>query len=497
MTQQVVHGALSPTTSGGSMPNEGRWGWYRDHEGREWRRVSTLVKKVETDTRALDLWKLRQVAEGLAIRDDLVLAVKAMGRPDPASGWSKDEKKKIDGIAEEASAAAKQRNGARSGTAFHDLTERLDRGEPVEEVVAGLPEAAARTLRAYAFMRQANEWRNIQIERTVVCDEVEAAGTFDRIEEIAGLTALLGPWVCQHGHTHTEESQVIADVKTEAAPWMNGLHIGPQLGIYSRARRMWVPTGGRVPLYWSDSGKPRMGSDGTQLTAAAGEYVPTPCVRQDVGVVVHLLDGDAMPYFVNLIEGWEGAVAAYEQQRREVRAGRKLGAAGAWFVAMPNVKRLPGPSAAEMATAAAQLADARGGQHCLVCREAVSGGQVNCRKCGHPVGRPGAEQVATTRADGMVDWQPAPAAEPAVENVATAGVLDQIDRDAIAAIWQAPELAHLAKTFEIYTQQLGRTWAGRVADAGEARRRQIECPQRQLHNGGGKCACGWVAGVAA
>lgn len=501
MTQQV-HGALSPAASGGSMPTEGRWGWYRDHEGREWRRVSTLVKKVETDTRALDLWKLRQVAEGLAIRDDLVLAVKAMGRPDPASGWSKDEKKKIDGIAEEASAAAKQRNGARSGTAFHDLTERLDRGEPVEEVVAGLPGPAATTLRAYAFMRQANGWRNIQIERTVVCDEVEAAGTFDRIEEIAGLTALLGPWACQHGHTHTEESQVIADVKTEAAPWMNGLHIGPQLGIYSRARRMWVPTGGRVPLYWTDSGKPRMGSDGTQLTAAAGEYVPTPCVRQDVGIVVHLLDGDAVPYFVNLFEGWEAAVAAYEQQRRETRAGRKLGAAGAWFVAMPNVKR---PAVAQFVTEQAVAADYANPNRPPDRAPAAEGEQY---------GLPGDEVqwVAVRRPDGMVEWQRA--TEPAIgtqvtvggvgftkvdsiENVATAGVLDQTDRDAISAIWQAPDLTHLAKTFEIYTQQLGRTWAGRVADAGEARRRQIDCPQRQLHNGGGKCACGWVAGVVA
>lgn len=486
MTQQV-HGALSPAAKGGSMPTEGRWGWYRDHTGAEWRRVSTLVKKVETDTRALDKWKLRQVLVGAARRDDLIVAVKAMGAPDPATGWTKEQKKTQDELAEKAMEAAKSTDGAITGTAVHTMTERIDRGEPVEQVVAGLPETVARTLRAYAFMRQANGWRSVEIERTVVCDEVEVAGTFDRIDEVAGLTALLGPWVCQHGHTHEEESQVIADVKTELAPWLNGLHIGPQLAIYSRALRMWVPTGGRVPLYWPDSGKPRLGDDGAQLTAAAGEYVPTPCVRQDVGIVVHLLDGDATPYFVNLTEGWDAAIAAYKQQLREQRAGRKLGAAGAWFVPVPNVKRAPGPSAAEMATAAAQQADARGGQRCLVCQESVSPGQLNCRK-GHPVGRPG-EQVATKRADGLVDWQPAPA--PA------AGVLDDVDKQAVEAIWAAPDLAHLAKTFEIYTQQLARPWSGRVAEAGEARRRQIECPQRQLHSGGGKCACGWVAGVPA
>jgi len=503
MTQsaQTVHPAGART---GPMPTGGRWGWYRDHEGKEFRRVSTLVKEVETDGYNLEKWKLRQVAEGLAVRDDLVLAVKAMGRPDPVEGWSQADKAKLDSIAKDAMTAAKQADGARKGTALHDLTERLDRGERLDDVVRGLPEQVARTLRAYDFLRREHGWRTVEIERTVVCDELEVAGTFDRIEHLDTLSELLGPASCQYGANCPDiglpghSDSVIADVKSEAAPWKNGLHIAPQLAIYSRAKRMWVPTGGMVTV--KIAGEDRQIPD--------GKYVKAPCVRQDVGIVVHVGNGDAVPYFVNLGEGWLAARAAYDQAQRKARAKRDLGASGAWFVPMPGIRRPPGPSAAEVAAAAQQQADGRGGQKCLVCHTPVQPGATNCRQCGNSVA-----QVATARADGMVEWQPEPAVGTqvtvggvgftkvdTVENVAQRGPLDEVDKSAIEAIWAAVEVngpgQSLSRVFEIYTG-MGRLWGGRVAEAGAARRRQIECPQRALHVGNGKCACGWVAGVPA
>jgi len=464
MTQTM--GAAVVNAGGGPMPTGGRWGWYRDHEGREWQRVSKMIKKVETDTYNLDQWFKRQVGEGLAIRDDLVLAIKAMGRPDPIEGWSKADKKKLDGIMKEAAEAAKQRNGARTGTAMHDLTERIDRGEDIESVVRGLPAGTALSLRAYAFLRRENGWETIEIERSVVNDELDCGGTFDRVERIAGLTALLGPWVCQHGHNHMEESQVIADVKTEAAPWMNGLHIGPQLGTYSRSLRMWRATGGLVKVEFSRTEGP--------IDFPAGEYVRTPCVRQDVGVVAHILDGHAEPYFVNLVEGWEAAKAARAQADREARAKRQLGSPGAWFVAMPGVKR---PAPAQMLSEHAATANYASPDRPV---------SVVSTATGEPV-----EHVAVTRPDGMVTWQPA-----------TGGELDEIDRDAIAAVWQAPELSNLAEIYSIYIgPEVGRRWGGRVAEAADARRRQIECVQRQLHRARGtatvKCACGWTNALPA
>jgi len=440
-----------------SMPTGGRWGWYRDHEGNEWRRVSKLLKYAETDTYNLDQWAKRQVAEGMAIRDDLVLAVKAMGRPsDPVEGWSKEAKKKLDGIAKDAMTAAKQRDGARAGTALHDLTERLDRGEDIENVVRGLPAPAAVIVRAYDFLVRENGWRHVAIERTVVIDELECAGTFDRVTYVPGLAALLGPGTCQHGHGPGErhhlwpgyttevvsELPVIADVKSEKAPWLNGLHIAPQLAIYSRAKRMWSPLPGTVKVKFSVSGD--------EVEMPAGEYVPSPCVRQDVGVVVHTADGAAEPYFVDLSAGWSTAQAAYAQAKRETASKRKLGEPGAWFVAMPGVVR---PKVAQM-----------GGEHAVAMNYA------------------GAAQVATRRPDGQYEWTRA----------APAG-LDEVDKSAIEVVWASVDLDGLAKVFEIYTQTCGRQWGGRVAEAAEARRRQIDCPQRALHTGG-KCACGWVAG---
>lgn len=424
-----------------SMPTGGRWGWYRDHEGNEWRRVSKLLKYAETDTYNLDQWMKRQVGEGLAIRDDLVLAIKAMGRPDPLIGWSKDDKKKLDGIVKDAMAAAKQRDGARAGTALHDLTERRDRGEDIENVVRGLPAPVATIVRAYDFLCRENGWRHVAIERTVVIDELQCAGTFDRVTEIPGLTELLGPWFCQHGHDHAGEvSQVTADVKSETSPWLNGLHIAPQLAIYSRALRMWSPLPGTVKVKFSVSGD--------EVEMPAGEYVPAPCVRQDIGVVVHTSDGAAEPYFVDLSAGWATAQAAYAQAKRESAAKVRLGEPGAWFVAMPGVVR---PKVAQMVTEQAVTANYAGGA-----------------------------QVAEQRPDGQYEWK------------AAAGTLDAVDKQAIEAVWAAPDLGHLARTFEIYTG-MGREWKGRVAEAADARRRQIECPQRALHTGG-KCACGWEAG---
>lgn len=473
----------------GSMSTRGNYGWYLDHEGREFRRASTLLKQVETDTYNLDQWKLRQVAEGLAIRDDLVLAVKAMGRPDPVSGWSSADKSKLNGITKDAMQAAKQADGARKGTALHDLTERLDRGEDIESVCRGLPAGISTIIRAYDFMRRNNGWVNVEIERTIVNDALNVAGTFDRVERITGLTALMGgSWTCQHGHTHTDESQVIADVKSEAEPWRNGLHIPPQLAIYSRALRMWVPNGSTVTF--------ERGKNDT-VTVPAGDYVTAPCVRQDVGVVVHVLDGAATPYFVDLTAGWRLAQRAAAQMDDVSASKRKLGEAGAWFVEMPGVVK---PKPVQMFTEhAVAVQPASSTAPDLVGRDVVAGKRATAEG---EINAAGAEGTWEARrgADGMFRWHrvevPAGTYGPSVAERPTAG-LDEPDRQAIEVIWMAADLPALGRVFEIYTGTLGREWRGRVAEAAEARRRQIECPQRALHAGNGKCACGWVTGVAA
>lgn len=433
------------------MPTTGRWGWYRDHEGRDVRRVSKLLEWIETKPNRYNIerWQERQVAIGLAARADLLLAVKALG-PEPDGGWTRDQKDQLTKLAGQAQEAAKSGAGAIAGTAVHTLTERVDRGEPIDRVVAGLDPVSGRTLRAYEAMRRLNGWRVVEIERTVWLEEFEVRGTFDRIDLVPGLTALLGPDRCQHAADHAhedhEELPVVVDVKTEKDPSLNGIHITPQLAIYSRARKMWRPTGGTRVITLS----------GQDVEVPNGEYVPTPCVRQDVAIVVHLRDGDANPLFVNLTEGWEAATAANEQRLRESRAKRRMGAVGAWFAPVPGVKQ---PAPAELLVA-----------------EAVAAGE------GRP-DRPGAGQVgevATRGADGLVRWEPT-AAPVAVADVAIAAVWRAVTIDDLSAVWRE-------------ANAMGRAWSGALAMAGDARRRQIECPQRALHAGGngGRCACGWM-----
>ena len=489
---QGISAAQAPQLpfAAGAMPTTGRWGWYQDHDGNIYRRTSTLVKEVETDNRYLDLWKLRQVAEGMSVRDDLVLALKAMGRP-PAAGWSKEQKKQIDELVETAMQAAKTTDGATTGTAMHTLTERVDRGEPLAAVAAGLPAAAAQSLRAYAKLRELNGWRTIEIERTVVVDELEVAGTFDRVDHLPELVTLLGPGTCQYGDAcpdaglHGGDLPVVVDVKTEKDPTRNGLHIGPQLAIYSRARRMWRPTGGSHPLM--RNGEVARYPSGDPIMVPNGEYVPAPCVRQDVAVVVHVGEGDANPLLVNLAEGWSAAVAAYEQINRKARAGRKVGAAGAWFVPLPTQRPSRLTTFVETAAAARYADPDRPGPE--QADESVAAG---------PAVR---EEIAVRDpASGIVTWQPVPA-PPAAEaplpvEVGDRSELAETRQQLIAAIWQARTVDALAILWKM-AQDRGVHWSGPVEMAGNARRRQIECGQRALHTGSGKCACGWMAGQVA
>jgi hypothetical protein len=561
VTVQGITAAPAPQVeaAGGSMPTTGRWGWYQDHDGATYRRTSTLVKEVETDTYNLDLWKLRQVLVGAARRGDLITAVKAMGDPDPKTGWTRAQKKLIDELVEKASEAAKVTDGAITGTAVHTLTERIDRGEPIGSVLAAeLPADVAQGLLAYAKLRELNGWRSVEIERTVVLDELEVAGTFDRVDYLPELTALLGPGTCQHEgadwhehHTHAEllgdDLPVTVDVKTEKDPTLNGLHIGPQLAIYSRARRMWRPTGGTHDLIRGGE-IVRYGS-GDAVQVPNGEYVPAPCVRQDVAVVVHIFDGDANPLLLNLAEGWSAAVAAYEQVQRKARAKRKIGAQGAWFAPLPTKRpsRLtsfvehaaaqnyadpnrPGPGQVATDQAYGALAEhmATGGSTTEGVGAALAG--ATAIACGPPSfgvdgstiataqpmsdGRThysvstitpappaGAGQEAMRGPDGMVRWEDRTAAEmmglPGADEAARKfDEKDELRRLLIDAIWQARTIDALAILWKMANDR-GVPWSGPVAMAGDARRRQIECPQRALHNGSGKCACGWMAGQVA
>jgi hypothetical protein len=531
-----------------SMPTDGRWGWYRDHLGEEKQRMSKLLEHCDTDRFYLDRYKTGQIVVGMAARDDLVIAAKALGRPG-VLGYTRTQKDTIYDLAKKASEAAKDMDGAITGSAIHTLTERVDRGEPVADVVAGLPFPWNTSILAYAKLRELNGWRSIEIERTVEIEELDVRGSFDRIDFVPGLATRLGAGTCQYGHAvgdhviavaYDSELPVVVDVKTEEYPWKNGMHIAPQLAGYSRARKMWLPAGEHKPA----------------------AYVPMPCVRQDVAIVVHVRDGDAVPYFVNLAEGWETVLRAAAQRDAVRRAKRDLGVVGAWFAPVPGVVR---PRVAEIATDMAVInnaakAAAEAGAGAVLATLPPAGNPVDAAFGTPPpitdttqlhpayvmeAGGPdhyaaGLGQLlvdACTRGDvntieriaadpylpgddldharGALAALRAPAPMPPLQQILTGplpgaiATADDVARTAerienehqqwlVDQIWRADTRDDLARLYA-GEEQIGFPvrWAGPVKMAGEARLRIIECAQRALHNPAttAKCACGWVPAV--
>lgn len=130
-----------------------------------YRRVTTFIACLE-DTYNLMAWKNRQVAYGMGRRKDLVLAAAAS---DPA------DKRKLNEIAEKATEYAMASASATTGTALHALTERIDRGQPIDYI----PDEYQADIEAYRRATASIEWLGIESFR--VHDDWQVAGTADRI----------------------------------------------------------------------------------------------------------------------------------------------------------------------------------------------------------------------------------------------------------------------------------------------------------------------------
>src|SRR5436190_1707487 len=95
-------------------------------------RVSTLAKALD-DLNGLIKWKQRKTAEGLIRRPDLYTRVSGeLANGDPDVDWP--TKRALDDICEEAMEAAGASSGRSSGSAFHQLTEAIDRGKEPQYV---------------------------------------------------------------------------------------------------------------------------------------------------------------------------------------------------------------------------------------------------------------------------------------------------------------------------------------------------------------------------
>lgn len=227
---------------------------------RAWTRATTLASTI-SDRRALERWQQRNVIRGFAIRQDLVLRAVAAG----------EDRQQLDQVVDVALDAAQSDERAAVGTALHAVTEKIDAGEEVR-----VPDAFKADVEAYTAAMQKAGLRVVPgwIERFVVCPEVEAAGTPDRLFEVEGEVGL----------------PMIGDLKTgENAVKYGMLEIAAQLAIYAHATHWW---------------------DGVELH-------PMPKVDQAAAIVAHMpaKSGRCELYVVDLARGWEIAKFCLEARR--------------------------------------------------------------------------------------------------------------------------------------------------------------------------------------
>lgn len=214
-----------------------------------YRRTTTFVGCLE-DTYNLMAWKNRQVAYGMGQRKDLVLAAAAAER---------DDKRKLNEIAEKATEHAMASASATTGTALHALTERIDRGQPLGYV----PTEYQADIDAYRKATEGIEWQGIESFR--VYDNWQVAGTADRIGYL-------------HGRLR------IFDIKTGSIDYPHKMAM--QLAMYAHS----------VPYSIE---KDRRETDPDQVDLANG-------------VIIHLPAGEGRCdlYEINISKGWAACLLA-------------------------------------------------------------------------------------------------------------------------------------------------------------------------------------------
>jgi hypothetical protein len=183
-------------------------------EQRAWTRATTFADTV-SDTFGLTRWQMRMVALGLAQRRDLLTGVAAVLDPD-----SRDGKKRLDSLIEDAKEHAGSTTRATLGTALHSFCEAVDTGRPLPEIPAPYDAdiAAYRTELARAGVQVSKNY----VERVAIVPSLGVAGTLDRLVMVPGFSLPL-----------------VGDVKTGAELDYSATKIAVQLALYSRAEWIW------------------------------------------------------------------------------------------------------------------------------------------------------------------------------------------------------------------------------------------------------------------
>lgn len=222
-------------------------------------RCTTYVDALE-DKYNLQKWQQRMVILGLVDRPDLLLSAAA----------HREDKNRLNQVAEDAVEAAKAHAAATVGTAIHALAERIDAGQDIGPV----PGEYQRDLDAYTAATA--PLTVLESERFCVLDDLRIGGTPDRI-------------VAYDGENY------IADIKTGSIDFGAG-KIAMQLAVYAHSRFYDIRSGARTPL---------------------------PAVNGQRGIVIHLPagTGTCTLHWVDIAAGWEAVQLATQVRAWRARKG--------------------------------------------------------------------------------------------------------------------------------------------------------------------------------
>lgn len=230
-------------------------------------RCTTFVSAIE-DGFGIATWKRRLAVTGLIRNKHLREAAER----------SIDNNRALDGVCEDAFEAAGGSHKANVGTALHELTEAIDRGElvagPYPEILDGY--AVDAILDAYRAATA--DLKCVAIEERLVQDVLKVAGTCDRVVEYDG-------------------TRYVADVKTGSID-LGTLKIAAQIGVYAHSYVYDVATGERTPHGASTN---------------RGIIIHLPAVTDPADAVCTL-------WWVDIETGWEAALLC-----RAIREKRSAG----------------------------------------------------------------------------------------------------------------------------------------------------------------------------
>jgi hypothetical protein len=283
-------------------------------EVRGYTRASSLGGVLEDQT-GIGIWKQRQVA--WAVAHSRTLRVRGQAIPNTTE---QANKALLKALAYDALDYADSNEAAQRGTAFHALTEQHDAGRPLPDLD---PDDAA-VMAAYGGLIR--HFTVHGMENFVVCDELDTAGTYDRV-----LSPRVELQIVELDLTIAPTDRVIDDLKTSSTADYFGIKFAVQETVYGNGTpyRGWVDRDELARLGY-DRELPLDELNRLPLKVkkaiTRGERMDWPdgiAPRTDVGLIMHVPSGGdtAQLYAVDLVQGIELARLARDVQDWRSRKG--------------------------------------------------------------------------------------------------------------------------------------------------------------------------------